>query len=98
MIVQAVFTDVYNDPGIVLGLVGIATTLYAGISIWLNYALSLDRHNFVMALAILVVFVIGAMGFFHDSVVIIASIMITAGVAGNLAGAVTTLPGRWSIG
>jgi O-antigen/teichoic acid export membrane protein len=94
LIVQTIFTDIYADPGIVLGLVGVATTLYAGISIWLNYALSLDRHAFVIALAILVVVVIVAMGLYHESLVTIASIMILAGVAGNLAGALTTLPGR----
>ncbi len=96
-IVQTVFSDVYADPGIVLGLVGAATTLYAGISIWLNYALSLDRHAFVIALAILVAGVIAAMGLFHDSLEMIASIMIGAGILGNLAGAVTTLPQRTRI-
>jgi O-antigen/teichoic acid export membrane protein len=96
LIVQTIFSDIYADPGIVLGLVGVATTLYAGISIWLNYALSLDRHAFVIALAVLVVLVILAMGLYHDSLVTIASIMIVAGIAGNLAGAVTTLPGRRS--
>lgn len=96
LIVQTIFTDVYADPGIVLGLVGVATTLYAAISIWLNYALSLDRHSFVVSLAVLVVLVVVAMGFFHESLVIIATIMIVAGVVGNIAGAATTLPGRWS--
>lgn len=94
LIVQTIFSDIYADPGIVLGLVGIATTLYAGVSIWLNYALSLDRHSFVSALAVLVVLVIMAMGLYHESLVMIATIMIVAGVVGNLAGVVTTLPGR----
>ncbi len=94
LIVQAVFTDIYIDPGIVLGLVGVATTLYAAISIWLTYALSLNRHSFVVALAVLVAVVIVAMGLYHDSLVTIATIMILAGVAGNLIGAITTLPER----
>ena len=97
LIVQTIFSDIYADPGIVLGLVGVATTLYAGISIWLTYALSLDRHNFVVALAILAAGVILAMSLYHESLVTIASIMILAGAAGNLAGAITTLPGRRSI-
>jgi O-antigen/teichoic acid export membrane protein len=97
LIVHTIFSDIYADPGIVLGLVGVATTLYAGISIWLNYALSLDRHNYVIALAVLVVLVILGMGLYHESLVTIASIMIVAGVTGNLAGAITTLPGRWSV-
>jgi len=96
LIVQTIFSDIYADPGIVLGLVGVATTLYAGISIWLNYALSLNRHWFVIALAVLAVLLILAMGLYHKSLVTIASIMIVGGVAGNLAGAITTLPGRWS--
>jgi O-antigen/teichoic acid export membrane protein len=96
LIIQTIFTDVYADPGIVLGLVGLATTLYAGISIWLNYALSLDRHNFVIALAILVFVVILAMSLFHNNLVTIATIMIFAGFAGNVVGAVTTLPHQGS--
>lgn len=96
VIVQTIFSDVYSDPGIVLGLVGVATTMYAAISIWLNYALSLNRHSFVIVLAILVFLVILAMSIYHESLVLIATIMIIAGVAGNLAGAVTTLPARRS--
>lgn len=91
-IVQVVFSDVYNDPGIVLGLVGAATTLYAAISIWLNYALSLNRHSFVISLAILVFLLIVALALFHQSLVTIALVMIVTGIAGNIAGAATTLP------
>ena len=91
-LVTAVFSDTYSDPGLVLGLVGIATTLYAGINIWLNYALSLRRPAYIVALAVLVVLVIGAMAVYHPSLEAIASIMITAGVLGNLAGVFTALP------
>jgi O-antigen/teichoic acid export membrane protein len=91
-LVTAVFSDAYTDPGLVLGLVGIATTLYAGINIWLNYALSLRRPAYIVALAVLVVLVIGAMAVYHPSLTAIAGIMITAGVLGNLAGVFTALP------
>jgi O-antigen/teichoic acid export membrane protein len=91
-LVTAVFSDAYTDPGLVLGLVGIATTLYAGINIWLNYALSLRRPAYIVALAVLVVLVIGAMAAYHPSLTAIAGIMITAGVLGNLAGVFTALP------
>lgn len=91
LIVQTIFSDAYTDPGVVLGLVGIATTLYAGISIWLNYALSLSRHAFVIALAFLVLMVIVAMTLSHDNLVSIVVIMIMAGIVGNLAGGATTL-------
>lgn len=90
-LVNLIFSDTYNDPGIVLGLVGIATTLYAAISIWLNYALSLQRQSFVIGLAVLVLLVVVAMAAFHPSTAAIASIMIVAGIAGNVLGALTTL-------
>jgi O-antigen/teichoic acid export membrane protein len=90
-LVQAVFSGAYNDPGIVLGLVGIATTLYAAINIWLNYALSLQKHSYVVGLAVLVLLVIAAMFIYHPSTTAVATIMIIAGVSGNLLGAATTL-------
>ncbi|MFN2137184.1 MAG: lipopolysaccharide biosynthesis protein [Candidatus Promineifilaceae bacterium] len=90
-IVQTVFSASYNDPGPVLGLIGIATTLYAGISIWLNYALSLQRVAFVTGLAFLVVLVIMAMALYHPSLTAVAAVMIGGGVLGNLLGAATTL-------
>lgn len=90
-IITTIFSDSYSDPGIVLAMVGAATTLYAAISIWLNYALSINRHSFVIALAILVIFLILAMLFFHESLVQIATIMIATGIGGNIAGALTTL-------
>jgi O-antigen/teichoic acid export membrane protein len=90
-LVHAVFSGAYNDPGIVLGLVGIATTLYAAISIWLNYALSLQKHSFVVGLAILVLLVIAAMFIYHPSTTAVATIMIAAGISGNILGAATTL-------
>ena len=90
-LVTTIFSATYNDPGILLGLVGIATTLYAAISIWLNYALSLQKQSFVVGLAILVLLVIGAMFIYHPSTIAIAWIMIAAGITGNILGAATTL-------
>ncbi len=90
-LVKTVFTSTYNDPGIVLGMVGIATTLYAAISIWLNYALSTQRPSFVVGLAVLVLLVVAAMFLYHPNTTAIAAIMIGAGIAGNILGAITTL-------
>jgi len=39
-LVKAIFTNAYDNPGIVLGLANLAASLYAGLNIWLNYALS----------------------------------------------------------
>jgi len=90
-LVKIIFSETYSDPGILLGLVGLATTLYAAISIWLNYALSLQKQSFVIGLAILVLLVIAAMVLYHPSTTAIALIMIGAGILGNLLGAITTL-------
>lgn len=90
-LVQTIFTTAYARPGIVLGLVGLATTLYAGVNIWLNYALSLGRHTFVYGLAIIVLGQIMAMLLFPLNLRVIALIMVAAGLCANIVGAVTTL-------
>lgn len=90
-IVTTVFGDAYADPGILLALVGLATTLYAGVNIWLNYALSLERRSFVVALAIIVLGQIVLMLIFHQELVSIAIVMLIAGVSGNLLGGLTTM-------
>lgn len=94
VIVTTIFSESYNDPGLVLPMVGAATTLYAAINIWLNYALSLNHHAFIITLAGLVLVLILGMFLFHDSLEIIAGIMIIIGIAGNIAGALTTLQRR----
>jgi O-antigen/teichoic acid export membrane protein len=91
-LVQTVFTSAYANPGVVLGLVGLATTLYAGVNIWLNYALSLGRHAFVYGLALIVLGQIAAMLLFPLNVPTIALIMVTSGLCANITGAITTLP------
>src|SRR5690606_37825574 len=53
-IVATVFGDAYADPGLLLAMVGLATTLYAGVNIWLNYALSLEHRQFIYILAAIV--------------------------------------------
>jgi len=90
-LVRGIFSGAYNDPGALLGLVGLATTLYAAISIWINYALSLQKQNFIIGLAILVLLVIGTMVLYHPNTTAIAVIMIGAGLIGNALGAITTL-------
>ncbi len=94
-IVSTVFGDAYADPGRLLGLVGLATTLYAGVNIWLNYALSLERRWFVVALAGIVAFQVTGMLLLNATLESIALVMIAAGALGNIAGLVITsrLPG-----
>ncbi len=89
-IVRAVFGDAYADPGALLGMVGLATTLYAGVNIWLNYALSLERRTYVFLLAALVGAQLVAMLAFHARLEQIATIMIVTGAAANLMGPLTT--------
>lgn len=90
-LVRTVFTGAYADPGIVLGLAGLAATLYAGLHIWLNYALSLDRKRYVYVLA--GVFLLQALGMYwfgRDSLVHMTLAMVSAGLVGNLAGYLVT--------
>jgi O-antigen/teichoic acid export membrane protein len=89
LIVDTIFRGQYANPGIVLGLVGIATTLYAATNIWLNYALSLRRTVFVVALAIIVVVQAAAIVLFHDELQHVALILVGGGLVANLIGAVT---------
>ncbi|MFO7536844.1 MAG: hypothetical protein R6X32_02155 [Chloroflexota bacterium] len=90
-LVQTIFTNAYADPGLVLGLVGLATTLYAGVNIWLNYALSLGRRSYVYGLAFIVILQVAAMLLFPIDLQTIALIMVTAGLMANLMGAATML-------
>lgn len=90
-IVHTVFGQAYADPGRLLAMIGLATTLYAGVNIWLNYALSLERRTYVIALAIIVTLQIAAMLLFHGRLETIALSMIAAGALGNIAGALLTL-------
>jgi O-antigen/teichoic acid export membrane protein len=89
-IVTTVFGPAYADPGRLLGLVGLATTLYAGVNIWLNYALSLERHRFVLILAGIVALQVTGMLLFNSTLESIALVMIAAGALGNIAGLVIT--------
>ena len=90
-LVRAVFTSAYADPGIVLGLASLAATLYAGIYIWLNYALSLERPAFVYALfGVLFFQAVGMFVFGRDSLVRMTLTMVSAGLLGNFAGFLTT--------
>ncbi len=90
-LVRAIFTAAYPSPGIVLGLANLAATLYAGLNIWLNYALSLKRLSFIyILLGVLVCQGMGMYFFGRDSLVHMAVVMVSAGLAGNLAGFATT--------
>lgn len=89
-IVQLVFGDAYADPGILLAMVGLATTLYAGVNIWVNYALSLERRTYIFILALIVFLEISTMLLFNDRLETIALTMIVAGGSANIAGLLTT--------
>jgi O-antigen/teichoic acid export membrane protein len=89
-LVRVIFTAAYANPGIVLALASLAASLYAGLNIWLNYALSLERPAFIYALV--GVFVWQGVGMFlfgRESLVHMTLVMVSAGVMGNLAGFIT---------
>jgi hypothetical protein len=90
LLVGVIFTNAYANPGIVLGLASLAASLYAGLNVWLNYALSLERAAFIYALVGVLVWQGAAMFLFgRDSLVHMTLVMASAGVMGNLAGFIT---------
>ena len=91
MLVKAIFTSAYSNPGAVLGLASLAATLYAGLFIWLNYSLSLDRRGFVYALiGVLSWQMVGMFLFGRGSLIRMTLVMVSAGLISNLAGFATT--------
>ncbi len=92
-IVKRMFTGAYADPGIVLGLAALAATLYAGLHIWLNYALSTERKVYVYVLALVVGWQLAGMWLYgRGDLVRMTLVMVSAGLAGNVAGALSTWP------
>ena len=90
LLVGVIFTNAYANPGIVLGLASLAASLYAGLNVWLNYALSLERAAFIYALVGVLVWQGAAMFLFgRNSLVHMTLVMASAGVMGNLAGFIT---------
>jgi O-antigen/teichoic acid export membrane protein len=89
-LVRVIFTAAYANPGIVLALASLAASLYAGLNIWLNYALSLERPAFIYALVgVLLWQGVGMFMFGRESLVHMTLVMVSAGVMGNLAGFIT---------
>jgi O-antigen/teichoic acid export membrane protein len=94
ILVRTIFTSAYANPGVVLGLANLAASLYAGLNVWLNYALSLNRPSFIYSLAGVVVCQGLGMYFLgRDSLTHMTMVMALAGLAGNLAGFATAWSG-----
>ncbi|BDG07432.1 lipopolysaccharide biosynthesis protein [Anaeromyxobacter paludicola] len=90
-VVRLVFSGAYRSPGVVLGLAGLAATLQAGLHIWLNYALSLDRRAYVWVLGGVLLLQVGAMlAFGRQDLARMALALVGAGLVGNVAGALLT--------
>ena len=93
-LVRTVFGAAYANPSIVLGLACLAAGLYAGLNIWLNYALSLERPAFIYALlGVLLLQGLCMFLFGRENLVYMTLVMVSGGLLGNLAGFITT----WSI-
>ena len=90
-LVDKVFGGAYENPGLVLGIVGLATTLFAGMSIWLNYALSAERPVYIVSLGVTLALQIAGLAIFHETLLQISLVILAVGFLGNLAGALTTL-------
>ncbi len=93
-LVRTIFGAAYTNPGIILGLACLAAGLYAGLNIWLNYALSLERPAFIYALLGILLLQATCMFLFgRSNLVYLTMVMVIGGLLGNLAGFLTT----WSI-
>lgn len=91
VLVRHVFTAAYADPGLVLGLASLAATLYAGVNLWLNYALSVARPRFMYALLGVVAAQGAAMLLVAGrGLTALVGAMVAGGLLGNVAGWVTT--------
>lgn len=90
-LVRIIFTGAYANPGVVLGLAGLAASLYAGMYIWLNYALALERQAFMYVLLTILLWQGVSMFLFgRENLVYMTLAMVSAGLVGNLAGFATT--------
>ncbi len=85
-LIELVFRGQYAPLGTLLGWVGLATTLFAGVNIWLNYALSLGKRPFVFLLALIAIGQIAAISLLAHTLTILAIVLVTAGLLANLAG------------
>jgi O-antigen/teichoic acid export membrane protein len=99
--VRIIFTPAYANPGIILGLASLAASLNAGLNVWLNYALALERPAFIYGLVgVLLWQGLGMYLFGRESLVHMTLVMVSAGVMGNLAGFIanwSTVPARRSV-
>ena len=86
-IVGLVFRGQYANPGALLGWVGLATTLFAGVNIWLNYALSVGKRPYIFLLALIAIGQIAAILLLAHTLFILAFVLTTAGALGNFVGA-----------
>ncbi|HTS72030.1 MAG TPA: hypothetical protein VMO17_23900 [Terriglobia bacterium] len=86
-LVRIVFTGAYANPGVVLGLASLAATLFAGLNIWLNYSLALERPAFVYALvALLFGQAVGMSMLGRGNLVRVTLVMVSMGALGNIVG------------
>ncbi len=91
LIVQLIFRGQYENPGHLLGWVGLATTLFAGVNIWLNYALAMQKRPYIFVLALLALGQLILFSTIAQMLLTVAMIMLAAGVLANLLGAVFLL-------
>ncbi len=85
-ILGLLFGSAYGSLGKVMGLVGVATTLFALAYLWLQYALSLEQTWYPALLSLVVLLQAAGMLWFSPSLVPFVWIMIGAGAAANLGG------------
>ncbi|HSH01118.1 MAG TPA: hypothetical protein VLL52_01280 [Anaerolineae bacterium] len=86
-ITLTLFGDEYTSLGVVMPLVGLATTFFAGINVWLNYALSTARPAYVYCLAALLGGQVVALWWWHGTLEQVGLILMVVALAGNVVAA-----------
>lgn len=93
-IVHLVFQNDFANPGAVLGWVGLATTLFGGVNLWLNYTLAIQRTRYVYLMGVSLFVQISGLLLFNSSLLQIALVQVSAGVVGNVAGLLLSISPR----
>ncbi len=91
-IVALVFRGQYENPGTLLGWIGLAVTLYAGVNIWLNYALAVRARPYIYLLALVVGMEVTAVLLLAHTLQTLAFISLLAGLTANLFGLLLLRP------
>lgn len=80
-ILRLVLGDQYAVTGPLIGVLGVAMTLYGLINIWLNYYLSVNQTSFLYVLSMGVLLQLVLLACFHSSLLQVATVLVVTALA-----------------